>query len=306
MTLVTTAYGATTTADEVVAGIDLSGRRAVVTGGASGIGVETARSLARAGAEVTLAVRNTGVGERVASHIRAATQGAPWRGSTLSSSAGRPPTIRWTRVGARCSTTPHAQLALPLGGLALPFTDGDVAKCVVTAAIAGLAEPYRNAVLSECCRVSRSPMRDGAHSLAVVSSSVAEEGTVPVFSQMTWFNEPSQSSIVDGSLHAVTKSKTDFWRKTFYGFTRDDGHFLYGDVSGDFTAEVTISGSYETLYDQSGLMLRVDEEQWLKAGVEYTDGAMHLSTVVTRGFSDWSMIPLNVVRRQCHAATDAA
>lgn len=181
---------------------------------------------------------------------------------------------------------------MPLGGLALPFTDGDVAKCVVTAAIAGLVEPYRNAVLSECCRVSRSPMRDGAHSLAVVSSSVAEEGTVPVFSQMTWFNEPSQSSIVDGSLHAVTKSKTDFWRKTFYGFTRDDGHFLYGDVSGDFTAEVTISGSYETPYDQSGLMLRVDEEQWLKAGVEYTDGAMHLSTVVTRGFSDWSMIPL--------------
>lgn len=94
MTLVTTPYGATTTADEVVAGMDLSGRRAVVTGGASGIGVETARSLARAGAEVTLAVRDTGVGERVARDIRAASQGAPWRGSTLSSSAGRAPTIR--------------------------------------------------------------------------------------------------------------------------------------------------------------------------------------------------------------------
>ena len=59
------------TADEVVAGIDLTGRRAVVTGAASGIGVETARSLARAGAEVTLAVRDTAKGRQVADDIAA-------------------------------------------------------------------------------------------------------------------------------------------------------------------------------------------------------------------------------------------
>ena len=55
--LITTPFGRESTAAEVVAGIDLSGRRAIVTGGASGIGVETARALAGAGAEVTLAVR---------------------------------------------------------------------------------------------------------------------------------------------------------------------------------------------------------------------------------------------------------
>jgi NAD(P)-dependent dehydrogenase (short-subunit alcohol dehydrogenase family) len=54
----------TTTADEVVAGLDLIGLRAVVTGASSGIGLETARSLARAGAEVTLAVRNVDTGKR--------------------------------------------------------------------------------------------------------------------------------------------------------------------------------------------------------------------------------------------------
>ncbi len=73
MGLISTGFGATTTADEVVAGVDLTGRRAVVTGAASGIGVETARSLARAGAEVTLAVRDTGAGERVARDIVATT-----------------------------------------------------------------------------------------------------------------------------------------------------------------------------------------------------------------------------------------
>ncbi len=69
MPLITTRFDATSTADEVVDGVDLHGRRAVVTGGASGIGVETARSLARAGAAVTLAVRNTAAGERVAAEI---------------------------------------------------------------------------------------------------------------------------------------------------------------------------------------------------------------------------------------------
>jgi NAD(P)-dependent dehydrogenase (short-subunit alcohol dehydrogenase family) len=58
-----------TTALEVVDGIDLAGRRAIVTGGASGIGVETARALAHAGAQVTLAVRDVAAGERVAADI---------------------------------------------------------------------------------------------------------------------------------------------------------------------------------------------------------------------------------------------
>ena len=57
---ITTPFGYETTAAEVVEGVDLTGKRAIVTGGASGIGVETARALAGAGAAVTLAVRRTG------------------------------------------------------------------------------------------------------------------------------------------------------------------------------------------------------------------------------------------------------
>jgi NAD(P)-dependent dehydrogenase (short-subunit alcohol dehydrogenase family) len=70
---ITTPFGAQSTAAEVIAGIDLTGRRAIVTGGASGIGIETARALAGAGAEVTLAVRNTEAGERTAADIIAST-----------------------------------------------------------------------------------------------------------------------------------------------------------------------------------------------------------------------------------------
>jgi NAD(P)-dependent dehydrogenase (short-subunit alcohol dehydrogenase family) len=79
MPLITTRFGAQTTADEVVEAVDLRGTRAIVTGGASGIGVETARSLARAGAAVTLAVRDTAVGDRVAEDIASSTGSADVR-----------------------------------------------------------------------------------------------------------------------------------------------------------------------------------------------------------------------------------
>ena len=70
---ITTPFGAQSTAAEVIAGVDLSGRRAIVTGASSGIGVETARALASAGAEVTLAVRNLEAGRRTAEDIAAGT-----------------------------------------------------------------------------------------------------------------------------------------------------------------------------------------------------------------------------------------
>ena len=67
---ITTPFGANSTAMEVIFGVDLSGKRAIVTGASSGIGVETARALAFAGAEVTLAVRDVEAGARVADEIR--------------------------------------------------------------------------------------------------------------------------------------------------------------------------------------------------------------------------------------------
>lgn len=75
-TLISTSFGESSTADEVAEGIDLSGRRAVVTGASSGIGVETARTLASHGAHVSMAVRNTEAGEKVAEDIRAGAPGA--------------------------------------------------------------------------------------------------------------------------------------------------------------------------------------------------------------------------------------
>jgi NAD(P)-dependent dehydrogenase (short-subunit alcohol dehydrogenase family) len=72
-TLISTPFGFHTTAAEVLDGVDPSGKRAVVTGAASGIGIETARALTGAGAAVTLAVRDTAKGGEVAADIRKTT-----------------------------------------------------------------------------------------------------------------------------------------------------------------------------------------------------------------------------------------
>ncbi|MFD9705908.1 SDR family NAD(P)-dependent oxidoreductase [Lentzea sp. NPDC059081] len=67
--MIETEFGFSSTAAEVAQGIDFTGKRVVVTGGSSGIGVETARALAGIGAEVTLAVRDVAAGEKVAKDI---------------------------------------------------------------------------------------------------------------------------------------------------------------------------------------------------------------------------------------------
>ncbi len=109
---------------------------------------------------------------------------------------------------------------------------------------------------------------------------------------MEWLNEPPTWNIQGDTLTVRAGPKTDFWRTTHYGFIRDNGHCYYQPVAGDFVAEVCFSGRYAALYDQAGLMLRADERTWLKCGIEYVNGMQHVSAVVTREFSDWSVIPL--------------
>jgi regulation of enolase protein 1 (concanavalin A-like superfamily) len=110
---------------------------------------------------------------------------------------------------------------------------------------------------------------------------------------MTWFNPPPFAEERNGVLLVRSGEKTDFWQGTYYGFHRDDGHFLHQERSGDFTAGVTFSARYEALYDQAGLMVRADAAHWMKCGIEYTDGARHFSVVVTNGNSDWSAFRLD-------------
>ncbi len=113
------------------------------------------------------------------------------------------------------------------------------------------------------------------------------------FGDMTWLNPPAAMTEGADGLTVTTGPATDFWRETFYGFTRHSGHHLAHPVSGDFTARVTVTADYQALYDQAGLMLRLSDTHWIKAGIEHTDGQPVFSTVVTNGQSDWATLPLS-------------
>jgi NAD(P)-dependent dehydrogenase (short-subunit alcohol dehydrogenase family) len=80
---ITTPFGAQSTASEVIAGVDLTGRRAVVTGGAAGLGRETARALASAGADVTIAARSLDAANIAAREIRVQTGNPKVQGAVL-------------------------------------------------------------------------------------------------------------------------------------------------------------------------------------------------------------------------------
>lgn len=110
-------------------------------------------------------------------------------------------------------------------------------------------------------------------------------------SAMHWQNAPKKSLVTGSKLQVQVEGGTDFWRVTHYGFIRDNGHFYYQEQEGDFLAKVKVVGHYRELYDQAGLMVRLDEKNWIKTGIEYVKGVQNVSAVVTREVSDWSVVP---------------
>lgn len=107
----------------------------------------------------------------------------------------------------------------------------------------------------------------------------------------SWLNEPKIWRWSQGVLTMRAGPKTDFWRKTFFGYITDNGHFLGRRIEGDFVTTVNVAGQYATQYDQAGLMVRLDPSCWMKCGVEFVDGFQNISSVFTRDFSDWAGIP---------------
>jgi uncharacterized protein len=113
------------------------------------------------------------------------------------------------------------------------------------------------------------------------------------FAQCTWLNEPADWRLDNDALTVITDRSTDFWRETYYGFTRDTGHFFGCATAGDFTAELRIQAQYRELYDQAGLMVRLSGTEWMKAGIELSDGKPMASSVITIGKSDWATAAYN-------------
>lgn len=110
-----------------------------------------------------------------------------------------------------------------------------------------------------------------------------------------WTNRPRVCS-VDDRVAMVTEPGTDLWQKTYYGFMHDNAHLFTVNVAGDFTFSAVAAFDMKNLFDQCGIILYHDSENWLKASLEYQDPQKGtLGSVVTSlGYSDWASteIPL--------------
>lgn len=128
----------------------------------------------------------------------------------------------------------------------------------------------------------------GGNALRMAKPAPMQDSGSPLLKRMQWLNAPVSALISGERLTVRSSPKTDFWRKTFYGYVTDNGHFFHLPVSGDFTLEARVDGKYAALYDQAGLMVRINADNWVKCGTEFFDNARHASVVFTREFSDWS------------------
>ncbi|WP_084104688.1 DUF1349 domain-containing protein [Demequina sp. NBRC 110056] len=108
----------------------------------------------------------------------------------------------------------------------------------------------------------------------------------------TWAAAPVSARMAGGRLEVEAREGSDAWRTTSYGFIHDDAHALLAPLGSSEAIEVTFLLDYAEQFDQAGVMIRIDESTWIKAGVEVSDGVAQVGAVVTHGVSDWSVAPV--------------
>lgn len=107
-----------------------------------------------------------------------------------------------------------------------------------------------------------------------------------------WTHPPAAVAEFDGDLMVTAIEGSDAWRVTSYGFVHDSEHALVAPFPEGSAMEVEFTAAFHAQFDQAGLFVRVSDEHWVKAGVEYADGRSQLGAVVTDGRSDWSLAPV--------------
>jgi regulation of enolase protein 1 (concanavalin A-like superfamily) len=105
-----------------------------------------------------------------------------------------------------------------------------------------------------------------------------------------WLNDPLDVCFNDKGMNVLSREKTDFWQAAHHKFCRDNGHFFYTRRQGDFSLAVKWSFPALRQFQQCGLMVRIDECNWIKASLMYDDaGTPRLGSSVTQmGYSDWA------------------
>lgn len=108
---------------------------------------------------------------------------------------------------------------------------------------------------------------------------------------LAWTRQPADCKISAGKIEIVTAPHTDLWQRTYYHFRNDNAPVLQMETAESyfsFTVKTEFAGKHR--FDQCGIVMYLDSENWLKASVEYeNERFQHLGSVVTNnGYSDWA------------------
>lgn len=111
-----------------------------------------------------------------------------------------------------------------------------------------------------------------------------------MFEAARWINPPREFTVGPREIALHTEPGTDFWQRTFYGFRNHNAPALVVDRTDNFTFSVNIECEYTARFDQAGIIIWMDEDNWIKASLEYeNEDFSRLGAVVTsEGYSDWS------------------
>lgn len=106
-----------------------------------------------------------------------------------------------------------------------------------------------------------------------------------------WIREPKEYSIEDNKITIITEKCTDLWQRTYYGFQNDNAPVLQMKTNEKYFSFV-VKTSFESKrrFDQCGVVIYLDSDNWLKGSIEYeNDKIQRLGSVVTNhGYSDWA------------------
>ncbi|NLS11526.1 DUF1349 domain-containing protein [Vibrio sp. SM6] len=116
------------------------------------------------------------------------------------------------------------------------------------------------------------------------------------FTQAVWLNEPKHHNVSADAVSITTEPVTDFWQRSYYGFRNDNAPALQLTSRENFTFTVKVKFDYQAQFDQCGVIIYLDDNNWFKASIEYENESFsRLGSVVTNlGYSDWATtdIPL--------------
>ena len=117
------------------------------------------------------------------------------------------------------------------------------------------------------------------------------------FANAQWINQPQHFTIGHESITITTEPHTDFWQRTYYGFQHDNAPALLLTSDRNFSFITRVSFNYQARFDQAGVIIYVDHDNWFKASIEYenTDMSRLGSVVTNQGYSDWATTDISTI-----------